>query len=128
MTAIKLSIILFYRRIVSGLVSRKLQFILWSSLAFLVAYGIAFLVLPLIQCRPIQASWLQYDMAYRATAKFHCASMVTMWNVSVAVSVCSVFTDFIAATVPVLWFSTTSMQLQKGERYGLVTVFAVGYL
>jgi len=127
-TAIKVSILLFHRRIVGGLVSRKIQFVSWFSLVFVGAYGIAFLVLPLIQCRPIQASWRQYDMTYRATAKFHCASIQKMWNVSVAISVCSVFTDFVSATIPVLWFLTTDMQLRKSERYGLVAVFAIGYL
>ncbi|KAJ6445375.1 extracellular membrane protein, 8-cysteine region, CFEM [Purpureocillium lavendulum] len=60
MTLVKLTLNFFYLDIFSGPTIRRL---LWGTVAFHVAFGVAFVVKVVFQCSPIRFYWEQYDFS-----------------------------------------------------------------
>jgi hypothetical protein len=49
-TLVKISILLFYRRITGGTYNKAFVYIVWTSIAFLASYWAAFMLVLLIGC------------------------------------------------------------------------------
>jgi hypothetical protein len=72
----KISILLFYRRMAGGSVSRGFLFVVHTAMASVVAYMITFQFTIFFNCRPINAWWNQIDpvWALEHTGQFTCIS------------------------------------------------------
>ena len=60
----KISILLFYRRMVAGSVSKGFLWVVYVSIFSVIAYMITFLFTVFFNCRPINAMWDQVDLSW----------------------------------------------------------------
>lgn len=121
---IKLSVLLFYRRIVDRSISKRFIVINWISIGFVVAYIIAYVGLVFAACRPFSAFWDQLNLSKLAAGyKYEC---VDEGFHLLSATIISCVQDFIATTVPAcLWWKIT---LPVRQKLALAAVFAIGYI
>ncbi|KAK8152395.1 hypothetical protein BC567DRAFT_267948 [Phyllosticta citribraziliensis] len=119
----KISILCFYRRIASGTVANWFLYATWASIAFVVAYMIAFLGTLFFGCSPISAFWNQVDPEWLVTndGKWHCIN--EPGNLLAASSV-SIVQDFLACGLPYLLLR--KLQMSRRQKIALTAVFGVG--
>jgi hypothetical protein len=58
----KISILLFYRRLASGTISKAFQWAVYASIAFVAIYWVVFTLNLFLGCRPFRAFWMEADM------------------------------------------------------------------
>jgi len=63
----KISILLFYKRMSDGAVSKGFRFAVRGCIAFVVAYMITFLLTLFLGCRPINSYWNQVSIKWALT-------------------------------------------------------------
>ncbi|KAK7531182.1 hypothetical protein IWX46DRAFT_371515 [Phyllosticta citricarpa] len=119
----KISILCFYRRIASGTVANWFLYTTWTSIAFVIAYMIAFLGTLFFGCSPISAFWNQVDIDWLVTnkGKWHCIN--EPGNLLAASSV-SIVQDFLACGLPYLLLR--KLQMSRRQKIALTAVFGVG--
>jgi hypothetical protein len=121
-TAIKISVLLFYRRLS---VKFKKGFLVatWVGIVYNVLYLLAFTMTLLLICRPVDAYWNSFSRKWAATHHFHC----TREGASIPARVgLNVLGDFYSTLLPlVLIFGLKLPLKQKLSLYGL---FALGFL
>lgn len=120
---IKVSILLFYRRLSSRVVSNTFRWTTWISIGFIVAYSIALTLAPILGCQPISAFWDQVDArkilkGYRYTCFDEGADVLVA-------SIISVVQDFITALLPT--FLYWNLQVPFRQKVALFGIFAIGY-
>jgi hypothetical protein len=120
---IKVSILLFYRRLSSRVVSKAFRWTTWISIGSIIAYTIALTLAPLLGCQPFSAFWDQVDIFKRLQGyKFHCFDE----GADVfAASVISAFQDLITAILPT--FLYWNLQISLRQKFALFGIFAIGY-
>lgn len=123
----KVSVLMFYRRMVQGTYNPKFRWAIWGAIAFVIAYTVAFFVLTFTSCRPFVALWQQYNPDWLAkNPHFFCADIVIATQLSQLIGALSVVTDFYSVMLPaVLIFK---IQITKRQKYGLLFIFGMGYL
>jgi hypothetical protein len=123
----KVSILLFYRRLVDGMFSRRLKWSLWGAILFVVLYTVIFTAYTLALCTPIRSFWEALDPTYRGAHK--CISPRGIQVSAIVISAMSVMTDFVAVTLPaVLLFTKTQIIFSRSQRIALFVIFCFGYL
>jgi len=120
----KVSVLLFYRRLVKNTFSRPLILAIWVAIGFVVVYSIVFLTFLLTSCYPLVATWKKLDPNYKHP--YHCQSpdlSVTTVRISGALMV---FTDFYSVTLP----AVLVFRLRMGwrQRFALIIIFGIGYV
>jgi hypothetical protein len=120
----KLSVLLFYRRVVSGTYSRRFELALWGAMAFVLAVTVTFLILMCTMCKPLEAIWRMYDPTYMR--HFSCFPADKQKYTSTTSGALSVFTDFYSVLLPatLLW----RIQINRWQKIGLVFIFSTGFL
>jgi len=122
----KISVLLFYRRLVSDTCSRNFKLAVWVAIAFVVAYTITFLCLMLTNCDPVKATWMRHDFAWTETHPYKCASNHVVVAVSEAAGCLSVVTDFYSVMLPAALLMR--IRINRRQRFGLIFIFGLGYL
>lgn len=123
----KVSILLFYRRLVDGVFSRRLKWSIWSAILFVVLFTIGFMAFTLAECTPVQSSWEALDPAYHEAHK--CISPRHIQVISIIFCALSIVTDFVTVTLPAfLLFAKTQINFTRSQRIALVVIFFLGYL
>jgi hypothetical protein len=120
----KISVLLFYRRLVTGTCSRRFKFCLWAAMALIVCYTLAYVILLLVTCIPLQATWLKIDPTY--TKSYRCASTGVMTKVSELSGAFSVITDFYSVLLPAILL--LQIKITRRQKLGLMAIFGVGFL
>lgn len=120
---IKISILLFYRRLSSRVVSKAFVYTTWISIGFIIAYSIALTLAPILGCQPISAFWDQVDiLKVLGGYEYHCfdegADLL-------AASIISASQDFITAILPTFLYWNLRIPLQ--QKLALFGIFALGY-
>lgn len=120
---IKVSILLFYRRLSSRAVSNAFRWTTWFTIGFIVAYTIALTLAPILGCQPVSAFWDQVNINLRLQGyKFHCfdegADLL-------AASIISAAQDLLTAILPT--FLYWNLQISKRQKIALFGIFAIGY-
>ncbi|KAF2098059.1 hypothetical protein NA57DRAFT_76856 [Rhizodiscina lignyota] len=119
----KVSVLLFYQRVVEGTCSRYYKVSVWVALIFCVLYSIVFEFLLFTICRPVEAIWMRYDPTY--TANYHCVSPFTeTWTTQLAGAL-SVFSDFYALLLP--GFLLMQLNIPMRQKVGLYCIFGLGF-
>ena len=122
----KISILLFYRRMSAGSVSPAFRFIVHASIASVVAYMIAFLLVGSLGCKPLEAFWLQanteWAMTHQPGVTYTCINEGAML---LAASGISIIQDFLACGLPVVLF--WKLQLPRRQKIALGAIFGVGF-
>lgn len=122
---IKLSVLLFYRRLGKGLVSRAFRWIMILTFIMVLAYTISFCIIPIVMCNPVSAYWDQVDFRVRFGPKKYDFTCINEGADVVANGVASTVTDFIVAILPTIlcW----KLQIPMRQKIALYSIFAVSY-
>jgi hypothetical protein len=120
----KISILLFYRRLVAGTYSTTYKWIIWCSITFVVGYTICFFVLIYLACTPIEALWRQYDSKY--TTPYHCTSARVSYSISMVTGILSVVSDLYSVLLPTALLFSLSISIR--QKVGLMFIFGAGFL
>ncbi|KAF3047450.1 hypothetical protein E8E12_007053 [Didymella heteroderae] len=120
---IKLSILLFYRRLSSRAVSPTFRWTMRIIMFIIGGYSVAFIIIPIFMCRPISAFWDQVDFT-----KFAQGQEWTCINEGadvVAHGIISTVQDLIVAFLPTIlcW----NLQMPLRQKIALYSIFALGY-
>lgn len=126
-TATKISILLFYRRLAAGTVTNRFTYYIYAAITFVVIYFIIFFINILNVCRPFSSYWMQADYQWLYSndnmSKFHCEDEAAALISSAAISSVQ---DFIACGLPIVLLWRLSMP--KRQKIALAVIFAVGVL
>jgi hypothetical protein len=114
-----MSIIFFYIRVFPAVILQKLSYILYVSLAVVVAWGISFAVAIILQCRPINYGWDNWDKPPAG----HCVNFTAMaWAHGGINLVFDIW--LLVLPMPTLW----KLRMPLLKKLGVCTMFAVGLL
>lgn len=121
----KISILLFYRRLVPDTVSRGFRWAVYATIAFVVAYFVTFFLLTLLRYQPIYADWMLGDPFWWAAHKDEVHHIDE--GIMIATSaIISAVQDFLVCGMPMVVF--WKMDIPKRQRLALGALFAVGFL
>jgi hypothetical protein len=120
---VKVSILLFFRRLGSRGVSKTFRIITWAAISFQVASTIAFFISPFVGCRPLSAYWEQSNVIeiIKGT-KFNCndeGAAIT------AAGVVSTVQDVITAVLPNFIYWKAKIPIR--QKIALMAIFATAY-
>lgn len=120
---IKLSILLFYRRLSSRAVSPAFRWIMRITIFVIGGYSIAFIIIPIFACRPISAFWDQVDFV--KLARGYEWTCIDEGADVVAHGILSTLQDLVVAFLPTLlcW----NLQMPLRQKIALYSIFALGY-
>jgi hypothetical protein len=120
----KLSVLLFYRRLVAGTYSKLYKIALWSAMGVILAYTLIMFSLLVGTCTPVDAFWRKFDPAYME--HYHCTGPRAQTKVSQLTGSLSVITDFYSVLLPALL--VFRMTIPRRQRIALMLVFGLGVL
>ncbi|KAF2828245.1 hypothetical protein CC86DRAFT_267094, partial [Ophiobolus disseminans] len=122
---IKLSVLLFYRRLSSRAVSTTFRWIMRGTMFIIAGYTIAFVLIPIFSCSPISAFWDQVDFEKRFRPGGYKYSCINEGADVVANGIASTVQDFIVATLPAIlcW----NLQMSRHQKVALYSIFAISY-
>jgi hypothetical protein len=114
---VKISLCLLYRHL---FLSTRLHKLIDITIAYSVAWGIAFVGVAIFSCRPIHAFW---EFSLQALPSTYCINN-RAWYVGQAVP--NILTDILVLLMPIkqVW----ALQLDKRSKLALVFIFALGIL
>ncbi|KAJ5025968.1 hypothetical protein J3E73DRAFT_412380 [Bipolaris maydis] len=122
---IKISILLFYRRLDARCIPSTFRIATWINIAIIGIFITTFTIILFTACNPLAAFWYQFDVAHQlAGYKYHC--WVNEEADIMAASIISAVQDAIAAFLPTLLY--WNLQIPKRQKIALGAVFASGYL
>lgn len=91
----RVSVLLFYRRLVKGTYSRRWRLAIFAAIAFQFVYCLGFVLALLLSCQPTEAYWKAYSPTY--SKSYHCADITALNPLSGSLSV---FSDFYSVVLP----------------------------
>ncbi|CAK1359977.1 uncharacterized protein RHO25_003321 [Cercospora beticola] len=118
---VKVSVLLFYRRLGSGTYSRVWSWACIGAIIFTLAWTLAFILALIFNCSPTEAYWMGFSIKY--TKKFSCVD-TTVNNLLAGIM--AVISDLYAVALPC--FLMRKIQLPKAQKIGLYAVFSAGLL
>jgi hypothetical protein len=120
--ATKVSILFFYRRLVAGTYSRKWYWCVWLAIGFTITYTITFCIVLLLDCRPLRAYWMAFDIKYALTAEYSCLADSNTMNV--LAGVVPAVSDLYAVALPCI--ITWHHAVPRRQRIALNGIFCLG--
>jgi hypothetical protein len=118
---VKVSVLLFYRRLLNPFHNKWLLNALWAAIVFVVLSSLIFCFVVLAACNPVDALWKQWNPGY--TSDFHCKNWSVIGPLSSAFSVLS---DLVTVLFPLTFIKDLRMPML--QKLGVYSVFAVGIL
>jgi hypothetical protein len=121
---VKMSVLLFYRRISSRSVSPFFRWIMRIMIVVVGGYTLAFVLVLVFTCSPIEAYWLQVDFRYYLQDSYHYTCLNEGADV-VANGIVTTVQDLIVAFLPTLlcW----KLQMPVRQKFALYGIFAISY-
>jgi hypothetical protein len=120
---VKVSILLFFRRLGSRGTSKAFRITTWVAIGFQIASTTAFFISPLAGCRPISAYWEQSSVINIALGrKFNCNNEGAALA---AAGIVSTVQDVVCALLPnfIYWKATIPFR----QKVALMAIFATAY-
>jgi hypothetical protein len=121
--ATKASVLLFYKRLVSGTLARRWKLAIYFALAFHAAYLIGLTLSYVLICRPLEAYWKSFD--YNWHEPYSCAPAESLNPV---IGVLSVLSDIYAVALPFVILHYYTLDVPRAQKIGLNIIFALGLL
>ncbi|KZM23798.1 uncharacterized protein EKO05_0009792 [Ascochyta rabiei] len=120
---IKLSILLFYRRLSSRVVSPAFRRTMHIAIFVIGGYSVVFALIPIFMCRPISAFWDQVDFV--KVAKGYEYKCINEGADVVAHGIISTVQDLVVAFLPTVlcW----NLQMPIRQKIALYSILALGY-
>ena len=138
-TLTKISILTFYRRMSSSLISRSFYIAVWASIIFgtctteanircansiqVLVYGITVVFVLIFTCWPVEAYWYRFTTSWLKTHSYKCHDELTALVVIIPISTAQ---DFIACILPM--FVVRKLNLRFTQKLGLSVIFGVGLM
>jgi len=123
-TCTKVSVLLFYRRLIAGTISNKLRWAIWSGIGFVIVYSTALFIYFCKVCTPIEAAWMSWDPTYQKP--YRCILPVAMHPVAVTAGACSVIQDVYSIVLP--FMLVLKVRMTPRERFGVLIIFGISSL
>jgi hypothetical protein len=122
---IKISILLFYRRLNARSITRTFRIATWISIIAIAIFVLSFVLILVFACDPISAFWNQFDFIRQATGyKYHC--WVDEAADLLSASIISAILDAVTAFLPT--FLYWNLQIPRRQKVALGAIFALGYV
>ncbi|KAL1796639.1 hypothetical protein ACET3X_005179 [Alternaria dauci] len=122
---IKISILLFYRRLDSLSITRTFRIATWASIVAIALFCTAFSVVLVTACSPLDAFWYRFDIVKQISGySYHC--WINEYADLLSASIISALQDAIAAFLPTLLY--WKLQMPRRQKIALGAIFALGYL
>jgi hypothetical protein len=114
LTLLKLTLIFFYIRVFPA---APVQRLLWGTVAFVVAWGFAFVIVAIFQCQPIHYFWNKWDSMHKG----HCLDInaITASNAGISIAL-----DLWILGIP-LW-QLWGLKMHWKKKVGVAVMFMVG--
>lgn len=122
---VKISILLFYRRMNARVVTQKFRIATWINIILIGLYVVSFTLVLFLACKPFSAFWDQFDFVKLAkgyTYKCRVDEGVDL----LAASIISALQDAVAAFLPTILY--WNLQIPARQKIALGAIFALGYL
>ncbi|KAH7071758.1 hypothetical protein FB567DRAFT_455174 [Paraphoma chrysanthemicola] len=122
---VKLSVLLFYRRITSRAVSRGCRWAMRIVMASIVAYTISFIFAITFTCRPVEAFWRMVDWRFRFRKGGYQHKCINEGANIVANGIIASVQDLIVVLFPTVlcW----NIQVPRRQKVALYGIFALSY-
>jgi hypothetical protein len=120
---VKISILLFIKRMIVRTSRRWLYWTIWFTIAFVALTNITYLIIIWIECIPLNAWWDRMDINWTLSHKFECWGEATS---AISSGAFNLYHDFMVASLPifVLW----DLQIPISKKVSIMALFALGYL
>jgi hypothetical protein len=122
---IKLSVLLFYRRLSTRVVSPVSRWVMRIMVFIIAGYTITFLIIPIVTCRPISAFWDQVNFSKRLRPGGYNYSCINEGADVVGNGIVSTVQDFIVASLPTIL--CRKLQIPRRQKIALYAIFAISY-
>ncbi|CZT14580.1 uncharacterized protein RCC_00556 [Ramularia collo-cygni] len=119
----KLSVLLFYRRMMMDTLDRRWIYALWVALGFTISYGIAILIGHFFICQPLEALWNIMTPGFDKS--FTCIDSAAF---TLASGVLGTVSDGYAVALPCLMLRNYDLDASRRQRVALNVVFGLGLL
>lgn len=123
----KISILLFYRRIIDMSISKRLKWAARASILFVIMYMGTWIPAILLSCRPFESYWLAVNLDWRKMnvrgVDWQCYNEGVSTAVANAVSIIQ---DFLTCSIPMFIF--WRLQMPRQQKIALAILFGIGYL
>jgi hypothetical protein len=119
--SIKVSVLLFYRRLVNGLCARYWVWALVATIIFTVAYTAAFILALFFNCTPTEAYWRSFNPTY--TEPYHCANTTI---INILAGVFAATSDLCAVLLPMI--ITWNFTMSRKQKIALNCIYCLGFL
>jgi len=116
MCCIRVSILMFHRRLTKGTYRRKWRIAIWSAIYFTGIYILVYVLMLVSNCNPPEAYWKALDPAYKKP--YVC---INTSGVNYAAGILSVVSDFYAICLP--WAITRQLDVSRKQKIGLNMIF-----
>jgi hypothetical protein len=122
---IKLSVLLFYRRLSSRAVSPAFRWTMRIMMVVVGVYTIAFVLVLAFACRPLEAFWEQVNFSKTLRPEGYHYECINEGADVVANGIAATAQDFMVAFLPTLlcW----KLQMPIRQKLALYAIFAIGY-
>lgn len=117
----KISVLLFYRRLVKGTYNRVWRYMTIGAIIFTALYGSGFIISLVVNCSPTEAYWRAYDPYY--TTDWHCTDTTYLNPIAGALSVVS---DIYSVILPMA--IVRNFDIARRKKLALYAVFSLGLL
>lgn len=121
---IKISILLFYKRILSRLSSKKFNWIIIGSITYIIITSSVFVMLYFFRCLPPSAYWKRYAVDVSDDEQFTCQVDEGLVNVLSTVN-CTI-TNFLVTTIPLFFIGQLKIRQAQKIEFGIL--ISLGYL
>ena len=115
----KVSVLLFYRRLVEGTYSRTWKYATIAAIVFTIMYCVAFVLSLVFTCNPVEAWWMSYDFTY--DREYTCSDTTIANPLSGALSVLS---DLYTVVLPCLMLR--HFDAPRRQKIALNIIFCLG--
>lgn len=118
----KVSILLFYRRLVNGTYSKRYKWLIWAAISFTIAYTFTFCVVLLANCTPTRAYWMAFDFRYALTQEYTCMDTSV---INAMAGVCAAISDVYSVVLP-CFLTWQLSSVPKAQKIALFGIFSLG--
>lgn len=116
---VKISVLLFYRRLVRDTFSRAWKWAVICAITFTVAYTLAFILALALNCSPTEAYWEAFDPEY--SKDYSCVNTTVINSLS---GIMGILGDVYSVALPCIM--TRNLMLPFAQKIGLYIVFGLG--
>lgn len=118
---VRVSILLFYRRMVKGTFKRRWKWSVWVAIGWTVIWSLGFSIMIVATCQPVEASWRAFDPTFEKD--WTCADTRIS---NTAAGVLAIISDCYSLLLP--WAMIWPLEMPRRQKIALNMVFSFGII